>query len=298
MSRAFDAGSLMGWVTGALLLVLGVVPRVAAADVVEYIHTDALGSPVAVTNASGVVIDRTVYGAYGEVINRPLAGGPGYTGHVEDAETGLNQMQERYYDPDTGRFLSVDPISVGKSKGSNFNRYVYANSNPYRFTDPDGRLALDDGNNDLPIVPEPEPGPDVSKSEPVTLSTVTAIAARPMPGGMPSVAGLGAAARFLGWLSARSAWPLALVWPSEISAPACEFFGGPSCGVHNEVQPNEADLTKVKERDGNKVAQDAGYDYAHDAKKGRGEGGVDIYRDKSGGNWLWNGVPGGEKESL
>jgi hypothetical protein len=69
--------------------------------------------------------------------------------------------------------------------------------------------------------------------------------------------------------------------------------------VYNELQPNESDLIKVKERDGNKVAQDAGYDDAHDAKKGRGEGGVDIYRDKStGGHWLWNGVPGGEKEEL
>jgi hypothetical protein len=78
--------------------------------------------------------------------------------------------------------------------------------------------------------------------------------------------------------------------------------GGERCGdlaVFSESQPKESDLTKVKERDANKVAQDAGYDDAHDAKKGRGEGGVDIYHDKSTGrNWLWNGVPGAEKESL
>lgn len=146
MSRVFDAGSLMVWVAGALLLVLGVVPRVAAADVVEYIHTDPLGSPVAVTNASGVVIERTVYGAYGEVINRPLAGGPGYTGHVEDAETGLNYMQQRYYEPGIGRFLSVDPVTINSGTGGNFNRYRYANNNPYKFTDPDGRLACSIGN--------------------------------------------------------------------------------------------------------------------------------------------------------
>ncbi|MGY2224927.1 RHS repeat-associated core domain-containing protein [Pseudomonas gingeri] len=67
----------------------------------------------------------------------------------------------------------------------------------------------------------------------------------------------------------------------------------------DNAQPSEKDLTKIKERDGNKAAQDAGYDDAHDAKKGRGEGGVDIYRDKTTGkNWLWNGVPGGDKEAL
>jgi hypothetical protein len=58
-------------------------------------------------------------------------------------------------------------------------------------------------------------------------------------------------------------------------------------------------LGKVKEKDGNKVAQGAGYIDAHDAKDGRGEGGVDIYRDKETKQyWLWNGVKGAEKEPL
>ncbi|QHE97017.1 hypothetical protein ACKUFS_10530 [Pseudomonas cannabina] len=53
----------------------------------------------------------------------------------------------------------------------------------------------------------------------------------------------------------------------------------------------------IKKHNGNKVGQDAGFVAAHDAHKGRGEGGVDIYRDKTTGeNWLWNGVPGGDKE--
>src|SRR3546814_2534820 len=49
-------------------------------------------------------------------------------------------MQQRYYDPRVGRFWSVDPVTVD-SVGGNFNRYWYANNNPYRFTDPDGRQA-------------------------------------------------------------------------------------------------------------------------------------------------------------
>lgn len=46
---------------------------------------------------------------------------------------------QRYYDPGIGRFLSVDPIAAYSKRGINFNRYWYANNNPYRFTDPDGR---------------------------------------------------------------------------------------------------------------------------------------------------------------
>ena len=111
----------------------------AAAQTVEYIHTDALGTPIAVTNASRVVIERSEYEPYGKLLNRPLTDGPGYTGHVQDAATGLTYMQQRYYDPGIGRFLSVDPVTADSGTGANFNRYWYADNNPYRFVDPDGR---------------------------------------------------------------------------------------------------------------------------------------------------------------
>jgi uncharacterized protein RhaS with RHS repeats len=48
-------------------------------------------------------------------------------------------MQQRYYDPAIGRFLSVDPVTADGATGANFNRYWYANNNPFRFKDPDGR---------------------------------------------------------------------------------------------------------------------------------------------------------------
>lgn len=112
-----------------------------AQTTVEYIHTDALGTPVAVTDAAGNVIERSEYAPYGELLNRPLTDGPGYTGHVQDAATGLTYMQQRYYDPQIGRFLSVDPVAADSSNGALFNRYMYAANNPYRFFDPDGRCT-------------------------------------------------------------------------------------------------------------------------------------------------------------
>lgn len=62
----------------------------------------------------------------------------GYTGHVMDAATGLTYMQQRYYDPQVGRFLSVDPVTADGKTGTNFNRYKYASNNPYKFVDPEG----------------------------------------------------------------------------------------------------------------------------------------------------------------
>lgn len=48
-------------------------------------------------------------------------------------------MQQRYYDPLIARFLSRDEVTAYQKPMTNFNAYVYALNNPYRFTDPDGR---------------------------------------------------------------------------------------------------------------------------------------------------------------
>ena len=121
------------------LAVLG--PAVGKAQTtVKYVHTDALGSVVAMTDASGAVIETTQeYEPYGQQLVPAVQDGPGYTGHVQDAATGLVYMQQRYYDPAIGRFLSVDPVTALSDPVGMFNRYKYAANNPYRFTDPDGR---------------------------------------------------------------------------------------------------------------------------------------------------------------
>jgi RHS repeat-associated protein len=103
-----------------------------------FLHTDALGSPVATTNASGSLLTLTRYEAYGATAAGTNPDGLGFTGHVNDPSTGLVYMQQRYYDPIAARFLSVDPIVTDASSGESFNRYEYVHSNPYRYTDPSG----------------------------------------------------------------------------------------------------------------------------------------------------------------
>src|SRR3546814_10299627 len=93
------------WLTTWLMLSLA-APAFGAT--VEYLHTDALGSVVAVSNSAGTVIERREYEPYGRQLKPTVpADGPAYTGHVSDAATGLSYMQQRYYDPFLGRFLSV-----------------------------------------------------------------------------------------------------------------------------------------------------------------------------------------------
>jgi RHS repeat-associated protein len=109
----------------------------------RYQHTDALGSPVVVTNGPHSVLERNEYEPYGQVLAGGYADRPGFTGHVKDAQTGMNYMQQRYYDPMIGRFLSTDPVTALSNPVGMFNRYDYAADNPYRFADPDGRMFKD-----------------------------------------------------------------------------------------------------------------------------------------------------------
>jgi RHS repeat-associated protein len=114
---------------------------------VSYSHTDALGSPVARTSGtSPAVVSRTRFEPYGKVTSGFTPTQPnsiGFTGHVNDDATGLTYMQQRYYDPIAGRFLSVDPVVTDANTGKGFGLYTYVENNPYSKIDPDGRDAID-----------------------------------------------------------------------------------------------------------------------------------------------------------
>ncbi|HET7630610.1 MAG TPA: RHS repeat-associated core domain-containing protein, partial [Candidatus Saccharimonadales bacterium] len=129
-------------------LVVGVVYAQQSSTVttVTYIYTDAQGNVIAKADDQGNIIARYTYRPYGTQQSGPTNTGPGYTGHVHDPDTGLVYMQQRYYDPVVGRFISPDPVTPAPGNVFNFNRYVYANNNPLRYTDPDGRSVTCDAN--------------------------------------------------------------------------------------------------------------------------------------------------------
>jgi RHS repeat-associated protein len=118
----------------ALWLVLLAVGSVAHAKTVHLYYTDAQGTVVAKTDAQGNILARYDYRPYGAPVSGGMPAGPGYTGHVNDPEIGLVYMQQRYYDPNVGAFLSADPMNSFSG-----NRYAYASNNPIVNIDPDGR---------------------------------------------------------------------------------------------------------------------------------------------------------------
>lgn len=118
-------------------------PPIAANDETIFLHADAAGSPVAATDWSGKVLWRENYSAFGVRANgQAAAERVRQFFHTKPADrSGLLYFGARVYDPQLGRFLSVDPVSWKEDNLHSFNRYAFANNNPYRFTDPDGRAV-------------------------------------------------------------------------------------------------------------------------------------------------------------
>ncbi len=99
---------------------------------------DALGSQVAVLNATGSLVGAQLYGPYGlsRYNTGTLPTSIGFTGQRADSVTGLDYYNARYYDPGVGQFLSVDSVQ-GNARG--MDPYVYVGDDPESRTDPTGQ---------------------------------------------------------------------------------------------------------------------------------------------------------------
>ncbi len=109
---------------------------------VIYYHNDALGSPIIATDQEGRVVWRKSYAPYGQSTGPTASNEPGYTGKFEEPDLGIQNFGARWYDPRIGRFLAIDPAGFDPQNPQSFNRYAYANNNPYSYVDPDGRVPL------------------------------------------------------------------------------------------------------------------------------------------------------------
>ena len=104
-----------------------------------YFTYDGLGSTTDLTNGSATVTGTYSYDVFG-TIRSQTGGGANYwqfTGEQTDADSGLQYLRARYYDPATGRFLSTDPIGAAEP-------YAYVSNNPVNLVDPYGLFGLGD----------------------------------------------------------------------------------------------------------------------------------------------------------
>ena len=141
-----------GWadVLLSLVIALALIGGAGAeqSETVTYYHSDGLGSVIAASDESGNLLWRERYRPFGERLQSAVSTDEHalyYTGKPHDDDTGLTYFGARYYDPVVGRFMGIDPVGVEPGNPHSFNRYGYANNNPYRYVDPDGELAFTAG---------------------------------------------------------------------------------------------------------------------------------------------------------
>jgi RHS repeat-associated protein len=107
-----------------------------------YLHTDALGTPRAATDASARLLWRWTTEPFASGLPEEDPDGDGLKtrlhlrrpGQYYDTESGLHYNYFRTYDPATGRYLESDPIGLE----GGVNLYVYAGGNPVSRVDPFG----------------------------------------------------------------------------------------------------------------------------------------------------------------
>jgi len=114
----------------------------APPDPLTFVHSDHLGTPVALTDPAGQVVWRATKKPFGTTTvdddpdgdGRPLTLNLRFPGQYFDAETGMHYNWHRYYEPHIGRYVTPDPLGL---EGNN-NLYVYVNNEPLRDIDPTG----------------------------------------------------------------------------------------------------------------------------------------------------------------
>jgi len=90
------------------------IARIAADGSTTYFHNDHLGTPRAITDATGQVVWEGETLPFGTEYTSTGSRADHYTftGHEWDAGLDLHYMHARYYSPEIGRFITVDPVGA------------------------------------------------------------------------------------------------------------------------------------------------------------------------------------------
>ncbi|HET9895023.1 MAG TPA: RHS repeat-associated core domain-containing protein [Streptosporangiaceae bacterium] len=126
--------------TDAYIYAFGLAPAEQvnlSTGTITYLVTDSLGSVRGIVSSSGSLTATTSYDAWGqpETTGGLTADTPfGFAGGYTDPP-GLIYLLHRYYSPESGQFISVDPMIE-----QTLDPYSYADGNPVSNDDPAGDL--------------------------------------------------------------------------------------------------------------------------------------------------------------
>jgi RHS repeat-associated protein len=104
------------------------------------LHGDHLSSTRLVTGPTGGLGSQYDYDAFGNLRAAVADNNPyRFAGERYDAGTGAIDLRARFYWPNAGRFLQMDPAAPDPSDQRTIHRYLYASNDPVNLVDPSGR---------------------------------------------------------------------------------------------------------------------------------------------------------------
>ena len=125
-----------------------------------YFQKNLQGDIIAIVDASGAVVGKYFYDAWGKCTNITTLNADGtvststthiarinpfrYRGYYYDTETGFYYLQSRYYDPSTGRFINGDDVLSCELDTLNAenNLFAYTCNNPVNNSDLNGSFPV------------------------------------------------------------------------------------------------------------------------------------------------------------
>ena len=134
----WDRGNLAAEMSGSTITNMynygpdGLTEREKSNGEISIYLKNAHGDVTGISDEYGIPEERYQFDAFGNTQTETEPAPFGYSGEYRDAESGLIYLRNRYYDPETGRFITEDPVKDGT------NWYVYAANNPIMFVDPWG----------------------------------------------------------------------------------------------------------------------------------------------------------------
>ena len=122
-------------------------PTATSAIQIYYVHADHLNTPRVIVNSRNTTVWRwdNVH-AFGANLpfedpdnnGQTFEYNPRFPGQYFDKETNLHYNYFRYYEPETGRYISADPIGLA----GEMNVFGYAEQNPVSLIDPFGLFEV------------------------------------------------------------------------------------------------------------------------------------------------------------
>jgi RHS repeat-associated protein len=114
---------------------------------VSFYGCDGLGSTRFLTDGTANITDTYAYDAFGNEIasTGSTANNYLYAGQQWDPDLGHYFLRARYYNPNTGRFLTLDTYEGDQEEPLSLHKYIYGQHDPADNTDPSGMFTQAQG---------------------------------------------------------------------------------------------------------------------------------------------------------